>query len=193
LGKRPELGSLCFTRSDSFEKEAPELVLKGELLKIIVIITCVIAICIFGLIAFRRLTSIRSPNYEIDAATRSAVIGNLINELNDGYIFAEKAKVIEVDLRKRLRNGEYDVITDSQMFAEKLTKDLQLVSKDKHLTVRYSVEPLPLRTEKNEPSPEEKAAAMQFCKRIKHRPISNREFLVLKRSSACKETSVISS
>ncbi len=135
-----------------------------------IIIISIIAICIFGLFAFRYINSIRSTmapsDLKIDASIRSTVTENLIKELNDGYIFAETAQIIEGDLSKRLKNGEYDVITDSRMFAEKLAKDLQLISKDKHLRVRYSAEPLPLRVEKNEPTPEEKAEAMQFFKRI---------------------------
>src|SRR6202008_4087796 len=92
------------------------------------------------------------PDMTIDEATRIAVIENLIKELNDGYIFAETAKKIEVDLRGRLGSKEYDAITSAKAFAVKLTTDVQAISNDKHLRVRYSSRPIPVRTERRQPT-----------------------------------------
>jgi C-terminal processing protease CtpA/Prc len=100
----------------------------------------------------------------VDAATRAAVIESLITQLNDAYVFPETAKKMESDLRSRLKNGEYESVTSSRTFAEKLTADLQSVSKDKHLRVRFSYDTLPVRQERREPTDAEKAEEAQFVR-----------------------------
>ncbi|HEX8638202.1 MAG TPA: S41 family peptidase [Pyrinomonadaceae bacterium] len=95
------------------------------------------------------------PDMTIDAATRSQIIENLAKELNDSYIFAETAKKMETDVRARLKNKEYDQITSAKQFSQKLTEDLQAISKDGHLRVRYSSEKIPARAVKSEPTAEE--------------------------------------
>ena len=90
------------------------------------------------------------PDMAIDAAARATVVDNLIKELNEGYVFADVAKKLEADLRKRQSAKEYDSISSGQAFANKLTDDLQAISKDKHLRVRFSQHPIPVRTQRGE-------------------------------------------
>lgn len=97
------------------------------------------------------------PDGTVDAATRSKVIETLINELNDRYVFPEVAKKMEADLLKRQAANEYDTITSAQAFAKKLTDDVQAISKDKHLRVRFSARPLPMPSENTGPTPEQRA------------------------------------
>src|SRR5687768_15150398 len=78
------------------------------------------------------------PDRTIDAAMRTAVIETLIKELNETYVFPEMAKKMEADVRARVAAHEYDSLVGARAFAEKLTADLQGVSKDKHLRVRFS-------------------------------------------------------
>src|SRR5687767_219345 len=78
------------------------------------------------------------PDLTIDAATRTQVIDAILKRLNDSYVFPEVAKKMEQSLREHVEKKEYDQITSSKEFAKKLTDDLQAVSKDKHLRVRYS-------------------------------------------------------
>lgn len=106
------------------------------------------------------------PDMNIDSATRSAVIDNLIKGLNDAYVFPETAKRMETDLRSRLNAKEYDSVTSARAFAEKLTADLQAISKDKHLRVRYSSQVIPVRRERTEPTAEEKERNSWFSKRV---------------------------
>lgn len=108
------------------------------------------------------------PDRTIDAAARTAVIDNLIKELNDGYVFPDVAKKMEADLMKRRSSKEYDSITSARAFATKLTEDLQGISKDKHLRVRYSHDPIPVRTQRNEPTAEEREQMRWFTKRINY-------------------------
>jgi C-terminal processing protease CtpA/Prc len=96
------------------------------------------------------------PDMTIDAAARSQVIENLVKELNESYIFAETAKKMESDLRVRLKNKEYEQITSARQFSRKLTEDLQAISKDKHLNIRFSPEKIPVRAVKTEPTAEER-------------------------------------
>ncbi len=106
------------------------------------------------------------PDMPIDAATKSSVIDNLIKDLNDGYVFADVAKKMEADLRSRHSNKEYDSIATARGFAEKLTADVQAISKDKHLRVRYSAQVIPIRKERNEPTESEKAEGRWFNQRV---------------------------
>src|SRR5205085_11855692 len=95
------------------------------------------------------------PDMTIDAATRAAVIDSAIKNLNEAYVFPEVAKKMDQALRERLANKEYDSVTSARGFAEKLTTDLQAVSHDKHLRVRYSHELIPERQNAEEPTAEE--------------------------------------
>ena len=96
------------------------------------------------------------PDLTIDAAARTKVIDGVLKRLNDSYVFPEVAKKMEQSIRERVSNKEYDSITSAKEFSKKLTDDLQAVSKDKHLRVRYSHRPIPERGPRREPSAEER-------------------------------------
>ena len=102
----------------------------------------------------------------IDLAVKSTVVDNLIKELNDAYVFPDVAKKIEADLRKRQSAKEYDSIVSAQAFAKKLTDDVQAISKDKHLRVRFSQQPIPIRTERGEPTEAEREQSRWFSRRV---------------------------
>lgn len=106
------------------------------------------------------------PEAPIDLATKTQVIDGVLKELNDRYVFPEVAKQMETNIRQRIGNKEYDSITGSESFAKKLTEDLQSVSKDKHLRVRYSAQPIPIRKQDNEPTEQEKAQFENYMKRV---------------------------
>ena len=108
------------------------------------------------------------PDITINAAARATVIDNLMKELNDGYVFAETAKKMETSVREKLSAKEYDSITSGRAFAEKLTADLQAVSKDKHLRIRFSHQPIPVRKERTEPTAAEKEQNAWFTKRVNY-------------------------
>ena len=138
-------------------------------MKTIVLIARVIVVLVAALFILRFVASAQQPQQQdmsIDAPTRSAVIENLIKELNDGYVFPDVAKKIEADLRERIENKEYSSITSAKAFAEKLTADVQSVSKDKHMRVRYSAQAIPIRKDKDEPTAEEKAEFDRFARRV---------------------------
>src|SRR5215216_443883 len=96
------------------------------------------------------------PDLTIDAATRTQVIDGILKRLNDSYVFPQVAKKMEQSIRERVAKKEYDQITSAQEFARTLTNDLQAVSNDKHLRVRYSHQPIPERGERREPTAEDR-------------------------------------
>lgn len=108
------------------------------------------------------------PDMTIDAATRNAVIDVLLKELNDSYVFAETAKKMESYIRGRMSAKEYDNVTSAREFASKLTADLQSVSKDKHLRVRYSFEKFPDRKDRREPTADEVEQGRWFNRRVNY-------------------------
>jgi len=96
------------------------------------------------------------PDLTIDAATRTQVIDSILKRLNDSYVFPEVAKKMDQSIRERVDKKEYDQITSAKEFATKLTNDLQAVSKDLHLRVRYSYQAIPERGPRREPTAEER-------------------------------------
>jgi hypothetical protein len=111
----------------------------------------------FGLRAIPAGTSISDLSFKVDAATRARVIDGAIAQLNEFYVFPEKAKKMEEALRARQKRGEYDAITEGNVFAAKLTDNLQDVSHDKHLRVDFNPAKIPDRPENAAPGPDEVA------------------------------------
>jgi retinol-binding protein 3 len=93
----------------------------------------------------------------IDAATRTAVVEGIVKNLNESYVFPDVAKKMETSIRAASKG--YEQITSAKAFAETLTKDLQAISNDKHLRVRYSFDPIPVRQERGEPTAAERDEA----------------------------------
>jgi hypothetical protein len=96
------------------------------------------------------------PDLTIDAAMRTQVIDGVLKRLSDSYVFPETAKKMEQAIRDRASKKEYDQITSAKEFATKLTNDLQEVSHDKHLRVRYSDRAIPERGPRREPTAAER-------------------------------------
>jgi retinol-binding protein 3 len=107
---------------------------------------------------------------ENTAKAQSMSSGNIINKeakvqtiasisdlLMSKYIFPETAKKMGEYLNTKMRDGSYDSISDPMIFAEQMTKDLQHISKDKHIRVGYSPQQVAdmREMEKNQLSPEE--------------------------------------
>ncbi|HYN86691.1 MAG TPA: S41 family peptidase [Pyrinomonadaceae bacterium] len=109
------------------------------------------------------------PDQTIDAAARAQIIDAALKRLNDSYVFPEVAKKMEASVRDIQRRGEYDSITSARQFAERLTSDLQAVSRDKHLRMRFSPRALPAQAmQRREPSAEERAERQRELGWINH-------------------------
>jgi len=73
----------------------------------------------------------------VDAAGREAIIGKVIDSLEEVYVFPDVAAEMAERLRTRLADGAYDEIALLPAFCDALTEDLQSISHDKHLGVRW--------------------------------------------------------
>jgi hypothetical protein len=116
-------------------------------------------IAVAGFVLALQLTVVAQPEQKdltIDAATRTQVVDGILKRLNDSYVFPDVAKKMEQSIRERVSNKEYDQVTSAKDFAARLTKDLQEVSHDKHLRIRYSYDPIPERGPRREPTAEER-------------------------------------
>ena len=69
---------------------------------------------------------------------RTALSEVMIAKLNEFYVFPDAAKKMEEAVRGRQKRGEYDPVTDGDVFAAMLTEHFQDVSHDKHLRVDFS-------------------------------------------------------
>lgn len=96
------------------------------------------------------------PDGVVDAARRRAVVAGALERLLAGYVFPATAQKAADHVRARAAAGAYDGLSGARAFAQALTDDLQAISKDKHLRVRYSAEPL---GDPREPTAEEQRQA----------------------------------
>lgn len=83
---------------------------------------------------------INSSDAILDSKIKSQTVNKISKMLKENYVFPEKAKTMADYLKSQITSGAYEDITDPMKFAETLTSDLQSISKDKHLRVRFSPE-----------------------------------------------------
>jgi hypothetical protein len=79
----------------------------------------------------------------ITPAARDRVIDGILNALDRAYVFPDVASEMRKSIVGRRANGEYQSVTNPSELAATLTRDLQDVSHDKHLRVRYGDAPPP--------------------------------------------------
>lgn len=77
---------------------------------------------------------------KIDNKEKQQVIDSIMLFMADYYVFPDVGKEMGDYLQKRLKTGEYDKINDYMEFGATLSEDLQSVSNDKHIGVRYAPE-----------------------------------------------------
>jgi hypothetical protein len=92
----------------------------------------------------------------VDAATRQQVVQAAAREMDARYVFPEVARQVAAALAAKLKAREYDTLDDADRFAERLTADLQAITRDKHIRVRHSAQPLPPQQADPQPSAEER-------------------------------------
>ena len=79
-----------------------------------------------------------TPDIAMSKADRLAAIDALTQRLTDGYVFPDKAAETNRALAAHVAAGAYDTVTTARSFADLLTRQLQAVTKDKHLRVRVA-------------------------------------------------------
>jgi hypothetical protein len=79
----------------------------------------------------------------ITPAARDRVIDGILEALDQRYVFPAVADDMRKSITGRRAKGEYASVTSPSELAATLTRDLQSVSHDKHLRVRYGNPPAP--------------------------------------------------
>ena len=107
-----------------------------------------LALALLGLAAVAGSLPAQSPQLDardrqVTAGERTEVINAALKRLNDSYVFLDVAKKMEEAVRARIAAREYDSVTSARALAATLTEHLQAVSKDRHLRVQFSYDPLP--------------------------------------------------
>jgi hypothetical protein len=77
---------------------------------------------------------------QVSQNEKSAIVNKISKLLTENYVFLESAKKMSDFIQTKYTNGGYDTVSDADMFSQILTMDLQSVSKDRHLRVRYNPE-----------------------------------------------------
>lgn len=90
----------------------------------------------------------------VEAAERKKVIDGVQTNLKEYYVEPAVAQQMADALNANEAKGVYVAISDGDAFAERLTKDLQDVSHDKHLQVEFSPFKMP---PQGAPTPEDEA------------------------------------
>jgi hypothetical protein len=109
------------------------------------------------------------PDLTIDATVREGVVEALAKALESDYVFPDKGKAMADDLRRRLKEKEYDTVESARAFAKLLAEHVRAISDDKHLRVRYSPEAMREPTAaRREPAPEEIEEMRRFTARMNH-------------------------
>jgi len=82
-------------------------------------------------------TQINSETKQLDADAKTKIIKKISNLLVENYVFMETAKEMSDYITTKFTNNGYDSIPDPVTFSIVLTQDLQSISKDKHLRIRF--------------------------------------------------------
>ena len=72
----------------------------------------------------------------LDKQARAEIIDGVCKELERTYVEADTARLIAAALRKQLKAGAYERLTDRNDFAQAVTKDLRVLNGDLHLSLR---------------------------------------------------------
>jgi hypothetical protein len=80
------------------------------------------------------------PDEILTPETKSEVVHNLIQVMEDLYVLPETTRRVREDLRSRLARGEFDRPESGPQFSAELTRILQELSRDLHLRVSFGSE-----------------------------------------------------
>ena len=76
----------------------------------------------------------------LTAEEQSKTIDSLIRSLEDNYVFPKLAEQMGQQLRQKQKAGAFKNLTEPVAFADRLTEEIQFVTNDKHLRVRFDPE-----------------------------------------------------
>ena len=118
---------------------------------------------LLSLLAFSFIIPAQVQPQKLGAEEKKAVVEAVMTVLQKQYVFPDTASKMGDLIRKSLKAGRYSALDDPRAFATKLTEDLQSVSRDRHLGVRYAPERI---LEMRTPDETKKKAAEEQRKKI---------------------------
>jgi C-terminal processing protease CtpA/Prc len=71
-----------------------------------------------------------------DWAYKKRVLQKIAGLIESKYVLAEKAKSYAAEFKKMVKAGAYASFTDAKEFADRITVDLQAITRDKHVSLR---------------------------------------------------------
>ncbi len=77
-----------------------------------------------------------SPN--LNVSEMASTIDSISEKLEKNYVNPDVADKMVEHIKTNFKNNNYSTIIEPSVFAQQLTKDLQAISKDKHLSVIYN-------------------------------------------------------
>ena len=92
---------------------------------------------------------------QLSAQDRKLVIDNLSREMIQRYVSKSRAEDVARALAEKLKQGNYDALTDGKDFAAQISADANEICRDAHFRIRFSSEVLPTRQDAGEPSKSE--------------------------------------
>jgi len=75
---------------------------------------------------------------QLDNLTKKNTIDSITHLLSENYVYPSIAEKMNTFIQVQLKEQRYANIKSSTVFADKLTEDLQSISKDKHLNIRHN-------------------------------------------------------
>ncbi|MFH1373035.1 MAG: S41 family peptidase [bacterium] len=79
---------------------------------------------------------------QLDAALQSEIIDSIAAALNEIYVFPEVAEKMVQNMRRKLKDKDYQDLTGCREFTGQLTEDMKEISKDGHLHCHFASEEL---------------------------------------------------
>ncbi|MFI5144945.1 MAG: S41 family peptidase, partial [Ignavibacteria bacterium] len=105
-----------------------------------ILFPCIVLVCFLVQLIPAPVFSQTANINDLTGKEKKNTIYSIIKLLNNNYVFPDVASEMEKYLLKQMKDGAYDKVDNPISFGESLTKDLQQVSKDKHLRVNFSPE-----------------------------------------------------
>jgi hypothetical protein len=102
----------------------------------------------------------------ISPEDRQQAITGILKEFDERYVFPDVASKVKEAITSRMNEHNYDQISTGQELARILTKDLQELTKDKHVRVNCSTAKLPARPDGDNGPPPEEMKKMRARQRI---------------------------
>ena len=96
------------------------------------------------LVFFTSTFAQRPPDMQLNPGINRQVVEGVIRAIKKYYVSSDVANRVEENLRRRLKNNEYDKITSAFDLIDALDAHMQEVSKDRHLALAYSHQAEPL-------------------------------------------------